>query len=81
MASGFVAITNKEISQITKQAQFLKYTKKGDEVLKSQDLVSTNFDIKDSNIILFGHFCSDDDDIILANYIILESKYLIFVQS
>ena len=40
-------------------------------ILKSQDLVSTNFDIK-------GHFCSDDDDSILANYIILESKYLIF---
>ena len=44
-------------------------------ILKSQDLVSTNFDIKD---ILFGHFCSDDDDSILVNYIILESKYLIF---
>ena len=44
-------------------------------ILKSQDLVSTNFDIKD---ILFVHFCSDDDDSILANYIILESKYLIF---
>ena len=44
-------------------------------ILKSQDLVSANFDIKN---ILFGHFCSDDDDSILANYIILESKYLIF---
>ena len=43
--------------------------------VQSQDLVSTNFDIKD---ILFGHFCSDDDDSILVNYIILESKYLIF---
>ena len=43
--------------------------------VQSQDLVSTNFDIKD---ILFGHFCSDDDDSILVNYIILESKNLIF---
>ena len=43
--------------------------------VQSQDLVSTNFDIKD---ILFGHFCSNDDDSILVNYIILESKYLIF---
>ena len=43
--------------------------------VQSQDLVSTNFDIKDT---LFGHFCSDDDDSILVNYIILESKYLIF---
>ena len=43
--------------------------------VQSQDLVSTNFDIKD---ILFGHFFSDDDDSILVNYIILESKYLIF---
>ena len=45
-------------------------------ILKSQDLVSTNFDIKDR---LFGHFCWDDDDSILANYIILESKYLYFL--
>ena len=37
-------------------------------ILKSQDLVSTNFDIKD---ILFGHFCSDNDDSILGNDIIL----------
>ena len=44
-------------------------------ILKSQDLVSTNFDFKD---ILFGHFCPDNDDSILVNYIILESKYLIF---
>ena len=43
--------------------------------VQSQDLVSTNFDIKDT---LFGHLCSDDDDSILVNYIILESKYLIF---
>ena len=45
-------------------------------ILKSQDLVSTNFDIKD---ILFGHFYWDDDDSIVANYIILESKYLYFL--
>ena len=44
-------------------------------ILKSQDLVSTNFDIKN---IIFGHFCSDDDDSVLVNYIILERKYLIF---
>ena len=45
-------------------------------ILKSQDLVITNFDIKD---LLFGHFCSVNDDSILVNYIIiLESKYLIF---
>ena len=31
-------------------------------------VVSTNFDIKD---ILFGHFCSDNDDSILVNYIFL----------
>ena len=43
-----------------------------------QDLVSTNFDNKD---ILFGHFCSNADDSFLANYIILESKYLIFRSS
>ena len=36
-------------------------------ILKFQDLVSTNFDIKD---ILFGHFCSDNDDSIFVNYII-----------
>ena len=37
-------------------------------ILKSQDPVSTNFDIKD---VLFGHiyFCSDNDDSILVNYI------------
>ena len=44
-------------------------------ILKSQHLVSTNFDIKD---ILFGHFCSESDYSILVNYIILESKYLIY---
>ena len=38
-------------------------------------IVSTNFEIKD---ILFGNFCSDDDDSILLNHIVLESKYLIF---
>ena len=32
-------------------------------ILKSEDLVSTNFDIKD---ILFGHSCSDEDDGILS---------------
>ena len=41
-------------------------------ILKSQDLVSTNFDIKD---IVFGNFCLDNDDSILVNYIILEGKY------
>ena len=41
-------------------------------ILKSQDLVSTNFDIKD---IVFGNFCLDSDDSILVNYIILEGKY------
>ena len=44
-------------------------------ILKSQDLVYTKVDIKN---ILFGHICSDDDDSVLVNYIILERKYLIF---
>ena len=43
-------------------------------ILKSQDLVSTNFDIKDTCIV-FGNFCLDNDDSILVNYIILEGKY------
>lgn len=45
-------------------------------LLKSQKLISKNFHIKD---ILFGLFSADNvDDNILVNYIILESKYLIF---
>ena len=39
-------------------------------------LISKDFHIKD---VLFGLFSADnDDDNILGNYIILESKYLIF---
>ena len=39
-------------------------------------LISKDFHIKD---VLFGLFSADnDDDSILGNYIILESKYLIF---
>ena len=45
-------------------------------LLKSQKLIYKNFHIKD---ILFGLFSADNvDDNILVNYIILESKYLIF---
>ena len=33
----------------------------------------TNFDVKD---ILFGQFCSDNDDSTRVNYIILESKFI-----
>ena len=51
-------------------------------ILKSQDLVSTNFGIKN---IIFGHFCSDDDDSVLVSFllIILFSRESIwfFVQS
>ena len=35
----------------------------------------TNFHVKD---ILFGQFCSDNDDSIQVNYIILESKFISF---
>ena len=75
---------NTETCQLDWETEFTHYLSKFkvntfwnelNTILKSQDLVSTNFDIKD---ILFGHFCSDDDHSILANYIILESKYLIF---
>ena len=45
-------------------------------LLKSKKLISKNFHIQD---ILFGLFSADNvDDNILVNYIILESKYLIF---
>ena len=45
-------------------------------LLKSQKLISKDFHIKD---ILFGLLSADNnDDNILVNYIILESKYLIF---
>ena len=46
MASRFAAVTNKGISKIINQA-VPEIDEEGDEVLKSQDLVSTNFDTKD----------------------------------